>query len=237
MINIIQTYHDFFLQGMGITLLVALVGTIGGIILGMLIYFLRALKIHFTDSTFVKVIKKIFSFIAVVYIDIMRGTPMIVQAVIFYYSLASPILHWNVIGTAFFIVSFNTAAYIAEIVRSGVNALGEGQIEAGQSLGMSRFQIMRYIIFPQALKNSVPSLMNELIVNIKDSAVLNVIGLPELFYQGMNAGSINYQYTAVFIIIAIIYFVITFILSRLVTYIVNRKGDKRIEFEIQSTTV
>ncbi len=154
--------------------------------------------------------------IAIIYIDIIRGTPMMVQAMLFFYGIAADIMDPNVAGI--FIISFNTAAYIAEILRSGINAIDKGQVEAGRSLGLSNTQTFIYIVIPQTVKNTLPALANELIVNIKDSSVLSVIAVSELFYATKQAASAGYHYTEAYFISAIIYLLLTIILTRLLNY-------------------
>ena len=230
---LITNYYTLFLDGIKITLILASVGTAGGVIIGLAIYFFKSMTINFKDNFLKRILKRIFSWLATAYVDIIRGTPMIVQASIFYYGFAAR-LNIDVLAAALIIVSFNTAAYIAEIIRSGVISLGDGSLEAAQSLGLSRFKAMRYVIFPQVLKNSLPSLLNELIVNVKDSAVLSVIGLGELFYSGRAASSENYMQEQTFLLIAIIYFIITFSLSRTITYLINRTTNSKTDFQIKS---
>ena len=215
-------------------MILAIFGTLGGVIIGLVIYFFKSMRSNFKDNILQKIIKKILSLIATAYVDVIRGTPMIVQASIFYYGFAGH-LGINIVMTGLIVVSFNTAAYIAEIIRSGVIALGIGSLEAAQSLGLSRYQAMRYVVFPQVLKNSLPSLLNELIVNVKDSSVLSIIGLSDLFYSARAASSANYFHEATFVLVAIIYFIITFTLARLITFIVNYKGNG--QYEIKSTSI
>lgn len=229
-ISLIENYYPLFLEGLKVTIIVALAGTIGGLIIGLIVYFFRSLTTNFNDNWLVKLTKKSLSFIAVGYIDIMRGTPMIVQASIFWFGFASH-LNMNVIVAAIIIISFNTAAYIAEIIRSGITALGNGPFEAAQSLGMTRVQTMVYIIFPQTLKNSLPSLLNELIVNVKDSSVLSIIGLTDLFYNARGASSSTFQQEPAYVLVAIIYFILTFSLSKVITAIINSKDKNYVKVE------
>lgn len=233
MIFLITNYADLFLSGILVTLLIAVVGTLGGTLIGFVLVLLKSVKIHFKDRFAVKIMKKLMHGLATIYIDIVRGTPMMVQASVFYYAIFSKVSS-NIILAGLIIVSFNTAAYIAEIIRSGINALGENQIEAARSLGMSRYQAMRYVIFPQVIKNSLPALSNELIVNVKDSSVLSVIGVMELFYSAKSASSQNYYYEATYLLVAVIYFILTFTLARILARIVGGSGNR---MNIASQTV
>ena len=118
-------------------------------------------------------------------------------------------------GAAIFIISLNTGAYMAEIMRGGILAIDKGQTEAAQAIGMTHWQSMTSVILPQAIRNALPSIGNEFIVNIKDSSVLNVISVSELFFQGKSASGTYLRYYETFFIIALIYLVLTFIFSRL----------------------
>lgn len=233
MIYLLQNYSPVFISGIKITLLIAIIGTLGGTLLGMVLVLLKSVSIHFKDNLITRISKKCMQAIATIYIDIVRGTPMIVQATVFYYGFFKNFSN-NIVLAGLIIVSFNTAAYIAEIIRSGINAIGENQIEAARSLGLSRYQAMRHVIFPQVLKNALPALSNELIVNIKDSSVLSIIGLTELFYSAKAASSQNYFIESSYLLVAIIYFILTFTLSRVLSRIVNGSLKKA---KISSQTV
>ena len=167
---------------------------------------------------------------------------MMVQAMLIYFGGNLILLNagvqtrWNALFCGIVIITLNTAAYMAEIVRSGINSIDIGQSEAAKSLGMNHFQTMTNIIFPQALKNVIPTIGNELIVNIKDSSVLNVIGVIELYYVGkdmMNTAMV----VPAFAIVAIIYLLLTIIFSQIIKLIENKldhdtlKKSKKIKME------
>lgn len=215
------------LKGTLITILLAIVGTFVGLLLGMGLALIRNLKINKKDNVFIKVIKVFFSKLALCYIQLFRGTPMMVQAMLIYFGGNLILLNagvqtrWNALFCGLVIITLNTAAYMAEIVRSGINSIDIGQTEAAKSLGMNHFQTMTNIIFPQALKNVIPTIGNELIVNIKDSSVLNVIGVVELYYVGkdmMNTAMV----VPAFAIVAIIYLILTIVLSQVLKLIENK---------------
>lgn len=220
-IYLLSNYHELLIEGLINTMIVALFGTIGGLFIGMLILVMRMQKVNDYDNKLTIIFKKIATAFATAYVDVLRGTPMIVQAMIFYHGIAAHI-GMSVMWAALIVVSLNTAAYISEIIRSGVNALGNGAFEAGHTLGMTRFQILRYVIYPQVIKNSLPALLNELIVNVKDSSVLSVIGFTDLFYSAKGAASESYLTFQAFILIAIIYLILTIVLTRLIAYISNK---------------
>ena len=191
--NVFIKYKSLLLIGVRNTLIVALIGTLVGLLIGLVIGAIRAVTQNkeASDSAFTSgLFKKIGYLITGIYVSIFRGTPMIsVQAMFLFYAL-KPTLNWNPISAACVIISINTGAYMAEIIRSGIQSVDRGQSEAARSIGMTSIQTMRYVILPQAIKNAFPSIGNEFIVNIKDSSVLSVIGFSELFWQAKSiAGS------------------------------------------------
>ncbi len=235
-IYLITNYSSLIIEGVKNTLLIATFGTIFGIILGLVLAIMTSQEIHYKDKLITKVIKTLLKTIAKVYVDIVRGTPMMVQAAVFFYGLAYGGIAINPLLAGFIIVSFNTAAYISEIIRSGINAINIGQVEAARSLGLSHFYTMRYIILPQAIKNTIPALMNELIVNVKDTSVLSVIGVTELFTMTKAAASETYMTFAAYILAAIIYLILTKTLTLIFNYILTRSNQKTASFP-QSQTV
>ncbi|HPV69724.1 MAG TPA: amino acid ABC transporter permease [Bacilli bacterium] len=208
-------YGDLFLKGVGVTLLLAVVGTGIGLLLGLGLALLRNLKPTPQDSKFKSILKIIAAGLARIYIEVFRGTPMMVQAIIIYFGGKMIGIPWTYLVCGLFVISINTTAYMAEIIRSGINGVDVGQTEASRSLGMSHLQTMAYVIFPQALKNAIPAIGNEFIVNIKDSSVLNVITVSELFMAAKIASSATYFYIESYLIIAAIYLVLTIVFSQL----------------------
>ena len=144
-----------------------------------------------------------------------------VQAVFLYY-LFKPVLHWNNFTAGMVIISVNTAAYMAEIIRSGIQSIDPGQMEAAKSLGMTNTQTMISIIFPQAIKNTFPSLGNQFIVNIKDSCMLNAISVVELFFQAQSVAGTNMRYIEVYLVVALIYLTLTTVATFVLNYIEKR---------------
>lgn len=230
--DILGKYGNQFGYGVLTTILLAVIGTLGGLILGILLGVGRTLKVKDSDSKALKILKKVINFICYIYIQVFRGTPMMVQGLIFF--LGIPV-SWVMIGvnnTIFngyflcgsIVIVLNTAAYIGEIIRGGINSIDVGQEEGARSLGMSHSKTMIHIIIPQALKNAIPSIGNEFIVNIKDSSVLNVIGLTELFGRGKIVISSTAAAISVYIIIAVIYLVLTLIAS-FILKLIEKKLD------------
>ena len=205
-------YSQMFIEGALKTIILALVGTIVGFVLALILAIMKLQKADVHDSKFVKFIKIILYKFSTIYITLFRGTPMIVQASFFWYGFG---LFGDPFYCGLFVVSINTAAYIAEILRGGVQSIDQGQSEAAQSLGMNQIQTMIYIIFPQAIKNSLPAIGNEFIVNIKDTAVLSVIGIFELFNQGRKITGMHYRQLEVYLIVALIYLFLTYTISEI----------------------
>lgn len=152
---------------------------------------------------------------------------MMVQAVFIYYLVYTNIVHWDKMVAAIFVISINTGAYMAEIVRSGIQAVDEGQNEAARSLGMSSMQTMMDVILPQAIKNAFPAIGNELIVNIKDSSVLMIISITELMFQSNSIAGTTYRFTETYFVTAAIYLLLTSISSVILNRIEKRMNHTR----------
>lgn len=215
---LMDTYASFFIRGVFITLLLSVVGTLGGFILSLFLTILRTQEIdRRRDSTIVRFFKHLGHIFSQFYITIFRGTPMIVQAMIFYYGISPLRLSWwTPLIAGLTVVTLNTTAYIAEVIRSGINGIDKGQMEASRSLGFSRREAMFLIILPQAIKNSLPAIGNEFIVNLKDTAVLSVIGVFDLFRATQSATSSNFRIVEGFFIAALVYLLLTFITGKIV---------------------
>lgn len=215
---LMERYTGFFIRGVLITLLLSVVGTLGGFILSLFLTLLRTSEIDQRRDTWLTVwLKRIGRGFATAYITLFRGTPMIVQAMIFYYGISPLRLSWwTPLIAGLVVVTLNTTAYIAEVIRSGINGVDKGQMEAARSLGFSRREGMFFIVLPQAIKNSLPAIGNEFIVNLKDTAVLSVIGVFDLFRATQSATSSNFRVVEGFFIAAIIYLMLTYITSKVV---------------------
>ncbi|MBN2540390.1 MAG: amino acid ABC transporter permease [Bacilli bacterium] len=212
-------YIKLFLEGAALTLGISLVGTVIGFFLALLIVSGKTLTISDSESKSVRIIKQIIQKLASFYIVLFRGTPMIVQASFFWYGLG---LFGDALACGLFVVSLNTAAYIAEIIRGGINSIDHGQTEAAKSLGMNKFQTMRYVIFPQAIKNSMPAIGNEFVINIKDTAVLSVIGIFELFNQTRKIAGMHYRQLEAYFVVAIIYLFLTYTVTSILKQVEKR---------------
>ena len=220
-----------FLIGTWNTLFISLTGTIVGFIIGLGVTLVKNINIDERTPKLKKIILKIVNTIFSVYVSVFRGTPMIVQSMVIYYGSAQ-IFKWNLspMGAGLLIVSINTGAYMCEIIRGGIDSIDKGQFEAAEALGMTHFQMMSSIIFPQMFRVILPSIGNEFIINIKDTSVLNVISVTELFYTSKAIAGTYSKYYEVFIITSVIYFFLTFTLTAILKY-VERKIDGPQNFE------
>ena len=215
---------SLFSYGIQNTLLFAIVGTVVGLILGLITGALRAIPEDPMDSLPVKILKKLARWIVGFYVWCFRGTPMMVQALFFFY-LLRPILGWTGFSAGLIIISVNTGAYMAEIIRGGIQSIDAGQSEAAKSLGMTTFQTMVSIIFPQAIKNTFPTIGNQLIVNIKDSCMLNAIQVTELYFQSSSVAGSNMKFAEVYFLEMVMYLALTTI-ATLILNAVERKINK-----------
>lgn len=208
-----------FLEGAGTTLLIALTGTIVGFMIGLIIGVIRTIPLGHKGGPFRKYLLKAVNLLLVCYIEIFRGTPMMVQAMVVFYGTALLFnIYLSPIMAGIYIVSINTGAYMAEIVRGGILSVDKGQFEAAHSIGMTHWQTMANIVLPQAIRNILPATSNEFIINIKDTSVLNVIAVTELFFQSKSVAGNNFKYFQVFFITSIIYLIMTLTITRILRY-------------------
>lgn len=222
---LLEQYGGLFVQGTVNTLLIAITGTILGFLIGLLVAIVRTIELGPKASMFKRVPLKVVHAILNIYIEVFRGTPMIVQAMVIYYGTLQ-LTGFNMprMAAAIFVISINTGAYMAEIVRGGIISIDKGQTEAAHSIGLTHWQAMVHVVLPQAIRNIMPSIGNEFIINIKDSSVLNVISVTELFFQAKSAAGTYFRYFEVYFIIAVIYLVLTFTITRLLRW-VEKKMD------------
>lgn len=220
---IFSKYWKSFLTGTGNTLLMALVGTLAGFMIGLLIAIVRTVPMPENAGKVRRGVFGAINFLLSAYVEIIRGTPMLVQALIIHYSLFAPMKMPSMLS-AIIIISFNTGAYMAEIVRGGIISIDKGQFEGAHSVGMSHFQTMVHVVLPQAVRNIMPSIGNEFVVNIKDSSVLSVISITELMFSAKQAGGSYMKFVPAYIICAAIYFILTFTVTRLLR-LLEKKMD------------
>ena len=156
-LDLLIKFWPSLLLGVRTTLIVAILGTLFGFIIGLIVGGIKAIQLDFTSSTIKRILKKVFDTLVSIYISVFRGTPMMVQAVFIYYALLN-VIHWDKMTAAIFVISINTGAYMAEIIRAGIQAVDKGQVEASRSLGLSNLQTMMYIVLPQAIRNVFPAI-------------------------------------------------------------------------------
>lgn len=214
-VYLLRQYGSSFLRGAGTTMLIAVISTAVGCLIGFgvgIVQTTPADKAHPVKYILMKLVR----FLLDAYVEIFRGTPMMVQAMFIYYGLAQLFnIHLGTMEAALFIVSINTGAYMAETVRGGILSIDPGQTEGAKAIGMTHVQTMNAVILPQALRNIMPQIGNNLIINIKDTCVLSVIGTVELFFATKSVAGAMYTYFEAFTITMVIYFVLTFSCSRL----------------------
>lgn len=222
-VNILTSNWPMFLRGAGMTLLISMVGTIIGAIVGLLIGVIHTIPMP--ERGVKRVFLKIVNVILSVYIEFFRGTPMIVQAMVIYYGSALAFgIDMELLTAAFFIVSINTGAYMAEIVRGGIVSVDKGQFESAQAIGMNHFQTMIHVVLPQVVRNILPATGNQFIINIKDTSVLNVIGVTELYFQTKSVAGVNYRYFESFFVASVLYIFMTLSVTFILRYF-ERKLD------------
>lgn len=224
-IFIIQNYGSLFLIGARNTMFIAITGTAVGFAIGLLVAVVRTIPIKPSTPVLIKFFVRLAKIILGIYIEVFRGTPMIVQAVVVYYgSLQLFGIDMSAIVAGIFIVSINTGAYMAEIIRGGIESIDRGQTEAAHAIGMSHVKTMVFVILPQAIRNILPATGNELIVNIKDTSVLNIISVTELFFMSKSAAGTYFRYFEVFFVTSVVYLVMTFTVTQLLRWL-ERKLD------------
>lgn len=207
----ISKYGSFFLKGIKITILISLIGVALGSILGAFVALMKLSKI------------KVISWIASIYIEILRGTPMLVQVFIVFFGITAALgldISALVCGTIALVI--NSSAYIAEIIRAGINAVDKGQMEAARSLGLNYRQTMKSVIMPQAIKNILPALGNEFVTLIKESSIVSTIGVGEIMFNAQVVQGISFDPFTPLLVAAALYFVLTFVLTRIMNMIEGR---------------
>lgn len=234
-VYILQEYGSSFLKGAGVSMWLALVGTLFGCIIGFVVGIIQTIPAGRNDSAAKKILIKVVKFIMACYVEIFRGTPMMAQAMFIYFGSSYLFnINMSMWFAAIFIVSINTGAYMAETVRGGILSIDPGQTEGAKAIGMTHVQTMTSVILPQALRNIMPQIGNNLIINIKDTCVLSIIGTVELFYTTKGVAGALYTYFEAFTIAMGIYFIMTFTCSRLLR-LLERKMDGPDNFDLATS--
>ena len=222
--DLVVRYYRFFLEGVSNTLIISVFTVLFGTILGVLMAMARMSKF------------KPLKWLATAYIEFFRGTPLMVQLMFIFYGLP-------MIGVKFPAVSFipdfdrfmagivamslNSCAYVAEVIRSGIQAVDKGQMEAARSLGFHHKQAMTLVILPQAVRNILPALGNEFVTIIKESSIVSVIGIADLMYRTKGVIAKTYNSLECLAIAALIYFVLTFVGGRLIALMERKMAHGR----------
>lgn len=214
-VEIMKSAFPLLLAGAGITLEITALSVAFGMLIGIIIALIRFSRL------------KPLRWLGNVYVDFIRGTPLLVQIFLVYFALPGLIGHRvDAFFAAIAACSINSGAYVAEIFRGGIQSIDIGQMEAGRSLGMSWWQTMRYIILPQAFKRIIPPLGNEFIAMLKDSSLVSVIGFEELTRRGQLIIARTYASFEIWMAVAIIYLILTFTVARL-TGLLERKFETK----------
>lgn len=220
--DFLVNYYSSFLSGTGITIGLSFFALFLGFFVGLI-----ACIGKISNS-------KIASTIASVYIEVIRDTPLMIQLSIIYFGLPTfGVSFPSMFGlpeeftAGVFALTINSGAYIAEIMRSGIQAVNKGQMEASRSLGLNYWQSMRYVIVPQAVKNILPALANEFISLIKESAIVSVVGITDLTFFASSVKNSTGDFFGPYLFAAVVYFVITFTLSRLVGLLEKKMSTGR----------
>lgn len=223
---IVETYWPLLLRGTGVTMMIAVVGTAIGFCIGLVVGAIRVIPLERPGQTKLSprtALLKLINGILYCYVEMFRGTPMIVQATIVYYGLMEVLnIDLAPLNAALWVVSLNTGAYMSEIVRGGIHSIDRGQTEAAKAIGMTHWKTMFHVILPQAIRNILPATGNELIINIKDTAVLNVISVGELYFAAKTIKGVNLRTYEVFLVVGIIYLILTISCTRLLRYLERR---------------
>ena len=223
-IYLLQQYGPSFAKGAGVSMWLALVGTLFGCIIGFLVGIVQTIPVDKNDSTAKKVLIKIVKFILACYVEFFRGTPMMAQAMFIYFGSAYLFnINMSMWFAAIFIVSINTGAYMAETVRGGILSIDPGQTEGAKAIGMTHVQTMVYVILPQALRRALPSWANEAAGVIKASSLVYIIGVVEIMRLAQYEIARSRQPFAVYIAVALIYFACTYL-----TNFALRKVERRL---------
>ena len=233
-IFLVEKYHADFLNGLIVTMELAVIGTILGCLIGFFVGTVRSVAIDPGTSRISKAIMAVLKGILTAYVEIFRGTPMMVQATVIYYGTMAI---WNLDIPSFnagvIVLSLNIGAYMSESVRGAIGGIDVGQIEGGQAIGMSYAQIMFYVVIPQALKNLIPQIGNTFISAIKDTSILNIIAVTELYFAAKSIAGTYYRFFETYLIICVIYFVLTFVMSRILKLVTRLLEGSR-NYELAS---
>ena len=220
---ILNEYGSMLLSGAWKTMVIAVISTAIGCVIGFAVGIVQTIPTNRQENPVHWAVVGFFKALLNAYVELFRGTPMMVQAAFIYYGAAMLFdIHMGTWTAALFIVSINTGAYMAETVRGGILSIDPGQTEGAMAIGMNHMQIMTNVILPQALRNIMPQIGNNLIINIKDTCVLSIISVVELFYNVKSIVGATYAFFPAYSIAMVIYFILTFTCSRILRVIEDR---------------
>ena len=233
MLKIWEKYGHMYWNGLGYTLLFAFVSVLMGLVLGLVLASGRMASVQSRDNLAVKALKAVAKFFCTAYVEVFRATPMLVQVFIIYYGLGNVFklpdsslnrMFWGMVA-----VGLNSAAYMSEVIRSGIGAVPGGQMEAARCIGMSHWKAMRHVILPQAVRNILPAMCNEFVTIIKESSICYTIGVQEIMYAVSSIKGATYRIAEPLVVAACVYFCLTFPTSKIIAYFERRmsRGDKR----------
>lgn len=220
--NSADAYISDILTGLQNTVKIAVLGLIIGIIIGTLIAAVRVMPKY-------KRLPRVLNAICGVYVGFFRGTPMVVQLLLFYY-VALPLMeiHASSVAVAITVFGMNSGAYISEIMRGGIMSVDPGQMEGGRSVGLSFGTTMMKIVIPQAVKNIIPTLGNEFITLVKETSVVSFVGATDLYVAFRKIGTNTYEFMVPYIVMALIYIVLVLLITALIKLVERRlrKSDR-----------
>ena len=246
-IYMVYACRDMFATGILTTVELAVFGTIIAFFLALLLATLRILTVDKPDNDLVRFFKVVGANFAKFYSTVIRGTPMMVQALIIYnagfaflrgmgLSVTEINVFWSTFIAGLVTVSINSTAYMMEVLRGGLESVDPGQMEAARSLGLSQWQAMVRVVFPQGIKYAVPGLSNELVINIKDSSVLSIIGVVELMFEARSVAGIYYRNLEVYLVAAVCYLILTMVATWLLNRLSRRLDAPRFSNASESTS-
>lgn len=219
--ELLNQVYPKLLAGLGVTIQLTVISLCLAIVMGMVTCFFKISKIKFLN------------FLATIYVDVIRGTPLLVQAFFIYFGITQALnFRMSAFTAAIIVLSLNAGAYLSEIFRSGISAISIGQMEAARSLGLPYSKAMIKVILPQAFRIVIPSIVNQFIITIKDTSILSVIGLPELTFNGKIIVARNFESFKIYTMIGIMYFIVIMILTKVSSLIERRmsygsKGNRK----------
>lgn len=222
MIKIVETYYSMLLGALGKTLLLTLLSLVFAMVIGMIFALMNVGR------------SRIFNFIGTVYVDAVRGVPLIVLAYFIYFGIPAGVkamgytdFRLSALQAGTIALAMNCGAYMAEIIRAGIESVDIGQMEAGRSLGLTYGKTMRLIILPQAIRTMIPSIINQFIITLKDTSILSVIGFPELTNMGKTISGNTFKSLETWAVVGIMYMIVIVTLSKVAKRIERRMSNGR----------